>query len=133
MQKIEHNGIIKTVYANEAGLSSAIIKKLNGFERTKLRKVKADVCGSPVLDIEGAIRGFHVWIESKQPGKKPTDRQFMTMKSYIDEGSLATWTDHVAGAVAFYEWICSWETRCFKLGVVKITPSEKELLMRGFV
>lgn len=91
----------KKTYGNESDLSAAITKKLNKIPGVKCQKLIASVFGSAVLDIIGSKDGRFFWLEVKQPGRKPTDRQFLTMKSWIGSGAIATWTDSVDGAMRF--------------------------------
>lgn len=42
--------------------------------------------GAPTLDCNGAILGTSFSIETKAPGKKPTQRQINTMKEMHDAG-----------------------------------------------
>lgn len=88
-------------YNNESDLSSEITKKLNSITNVRCQKIKASVYGEPTLDIVGSKTGQFFWLEVKQPGKKPTKRQYSTMKDYIDNGAIATWTDSVKGAISF--------------------------------
>jgi hypothetical protein len=89
------------VYVNEAALSAAIIKKFNAQKRVKCQKMKGTVYGSATLDIFGSKHGRFFWLEAKQPGNKPTDRQYQTMKEWIAEGAVASWTDSLKGAMKF--------------------------------
>lgn len=91
----------KKTYSNESVLSAAIVKKLNKIPGVECQKLIASVFGGAVLDIVGSKDGRFFWLEVKQPGRKPTDRQFSTMKTWIDSGAIATWTDSVDGAIRF--------------------------------
>jgi ABC-type transporter MlaC component len=44
-------------------------------------------------DLECCIRGFHVAIELKEPGKKPTKIQYDYLDRLIKAGSWAFWAD----------------------------------------
>lgn len=44
--------------------------------------------GSPTLDCIACVKGYYVAIETKAPGKKPTPRQEITMKSMQAAGAL---------------------------------------------
>lgn len=88
-------------YANESKLSDAIIKKFNTKDAVICQKIKGTVYGQPTLDILGSRAGKFFWLEVKQPGEKPTDRQYNTMKKWIKKGAVASWTDSVGGAMKF--------------------------------
>ena len=90
-----------TAYASEAALSEAIIKKLNAMPQTICQKIHGSASGKATLDIVGAHKGMMFWLEVKQPGKKPTLRQFNTMKKWIAAGAAASWTTTVSGAIDF--------------------------------
>jgi len=85
----------------EADLSAAIVKKLNQSEFTQCQKIKGTGYGMRTLDILGARRGKFFWLEVKQPGEVPTANQYLTMRTWIDKGALASWTESVDGAILF--------------------------------
>jgi hypothetical protein len=89
------------VYQSEAALSTAIIERYNRLRHIKCQKIKGTAYGKPTLDILGSKHGRLFWLEVKQPGKKPTKRQFNTMQEWIDEGAIATWTTSIEGAMRF--------------------------------
>lgn len=91
----------KKRYSNESALSTAIVKKFNLLCNVKCQKIKGTVYGQPTLDILGSRHSRFFWLEVKQPGEKPTDRQYNTMKQWIRKGAIASWTDSVEGAIEF--------------------------------
>lgn len=88
-------------FRTEADLSTAIIKKFNSLKNVRCQKVKGSAYGLPTLDIVGSRHGMFFWLEVKQPGGKPTTRQKYTMKRWIEDGAIASWTDSVEGAMKF--------------------------------
>lgn len=88
-------------YNNESDLSTAIMRKFNAIKNVRCQKVKASVYGQTTLDIVGSKGGRFFWLEVKQPGRKPTMRQYSTMKQWIGDGAIATWTDSIEGAMKF--------------------------------
>lgn len=90
-------------HSNEADLSKAIINKLNELPNVKCQKCHGSAYGMPTLDIFGSNNGRFFWLESKQPGQKPTKRQYNTMRNWIKKGAVASWTDSVKGAMSFIE------------------------------
>lgn len=50
-------------------------------------------------DLECCIRGFHVAIELKEPGKKPTRIQYNYLTRLLKAGSFAFWSDDL-GSIA---------------------------------
>lgn len=92
----------------EADLSTAIIEKLNKQDGVKCQKIKGTAYGKPTLDILGSRHGRLFWLEVKQPGEKPTKRQYNTMKDWISVGAVASWTTSVEGAMKFY--LADWST-----------------------
>lgn len=88
-------------YNNEAGLSAAIVKALCMMDGIRCQKMKGTAFGKPTLDILGSKNGMFFWLEVKQPGGCPTDRQFLTMREWIKDGAVATWTTSVRGAIDF--------------------------------
>ena len=90
-------------HGNEASLSRVIVTKLNELPRIKCQKCHGTAYGMPTLDIFGSKDGKFFWLEVKQPGEKPTKRQYNTMKDWIREGAVASWTDSVKGAMSFVE------------------------------
>ena len=94
-------GSVVKKYNNESGLSEAIVKAFNKIAGVKCQKVHGSAYGKPTLDILGSKNGHLFWLEVKQEGKKPTSRQFNTMKEWMDCGSIATWTTSVTGAMGF--------------------------------
>ena len=95
-------------YRCEADLSTAIIEKLNKQNGVKCQKIKGTAYGKPTLDILGSKSGRFFWLETKQPGEKPTKRQYNTMKDWISVGAVASWTTSVEGAMKFY--LADWST-----------------------
>ena len=91
----------KRSHGLESDLSTAIISKFNSIKNVRCQKVKGTVFGQPTLDIVGSRSGRFFWLEVKQPGKKPTLRQYNTMKKWIDDGAIATWTTDLEGAMRF--------------------------------
>ena len=91
----------KPRYNNESDLSAVIVEKFNQIHNVKCQKIHGTAYGKPTLDILGSRNGLLFWLEVKQAGKKPTKRQFKTMKDWIEEGAIATWTDSVEGAMKF--------------------------------
>lgn len=94
-------GSVVKKYNNESGLSEAIVKAFNKISGVKCQKVHGSAYGKPTLDILGSRNGHLFWLEVKQIGKKPTARQFNTMKEWAECGAIATWTTSVAGAMSF--------------------------------
>jgi hypothetical protein len=95
-------------FKNEAALSTAIIDKLNKQNGVKCQKIKGTAYGKPTLDILGSKNGRFFWLETKQPGEKPTKRQYNTMKDWISAGAVASWTDSVEGSMKFF--LADWST-----------------------
>ena len=95
-------------YRCEADLSTAVIDKLNKQNGVKCQKIKGSAYGKPMLDILGSKNGRFFWLETKQPGEKPTKRQYNTMKDWISVGAVASWTTSVEGAMKFY--LADWST-----------------------
>lgn len=95
-------------YRCEADLSTAIIDKLNRQNGVKCQKIKGTAYGKPTLDILGSKSGRFFWLEVKQPGEKPTKRQYNTMKDWISVGATASWTTSVEGAMKFF--LADWST-----------------------
>jgi len=92
---------VERVFQNEAALSTAIIEKFNRLQHIKCQKIKGTAYGKPTLDILGSKHGKLFWLEVKQPGEKPTKRQYNTMQDWIDVGAIATWTTSVESAMKF--------------------------------
>lgn len=90
-------------HGNEADLSRAIVAKLNELPNVKCQKCHGSAYGMPTLDIFGSNNGKFFWLESKQPGQRPTKRQYNTMRNWIKKGAVASWTDSVKGAMSFIE------------------------------
>ena len=95
-------------FSTESALSTAIIEKYNRLQHVKCQKIKGTAYGKPTLDILGSKNGRFFWLETKQPGEKPTDRQYNTMKDWISVGAIASWTDSVEGAMKFF--LADWST-----------------------
>ena len=100
-------------HSSEADLSAAIVEKLNKQNAVRCQKIKGTAYGKPTLDILGSKNGRLFWLEVKQPGKKPTKRQYLTMKDWISVGAIATWTDSLVGAMDFFltDWSTLTETK----------------------
>ena len=90
-------------HGKEAGLSKAIVDKLNDRIHVICQKCHGSAYGQPTLDIFGSNIGKFFWLEVKQPGEEPTKRQYNTMKKWIKKGAVASWTDSVKGAMSFVE------------------------------
>lgn len=99
---------LEQAFRCEADLSTAIIEKLNRQNGVKCQKIKGTAFGKPTLDILGSRGGRFFWLEVKQPGEKPTKRQYNTMKDWISVWAIASWTDSVDGAMSFY--LADWGT-----------------------
>jgi hypothetical protein len=93
----------KKAHGSEADLSTAIINKLNALESHSVicQKSHGTAYGKPTLDIFGSCNGKFFWLETKQPGEKPTPRQYNTMRTWIKKGAVASWTDSIQGAISF--------------------------------
>jgi len=91
----------------ERSLQSTIIKKLNKHPSTLVRCRSADsvghFAGDP--DITGSIDGFHVEIEVKVPGEKPTRLQYERLHNWYFTGACCTWVDSIEEALAFQQEI----------------------------
>lgn len=61
--------------------------------------------GSPTLDCLGVVCGFAFAIETKAPGKKPTDRQNVTIAQMREAGTEVFVIDGEAGLIALDSWI----------------------------
>jgi hypothetical protein len=94
--------IIKTPYRLESDLSGALTSALNCLEGVKCQKIKGTAYGKPTLDILGSKNGRLFWLEVKQPGKKPTKRQFNTMNEWIKVGCIATWTTDLSATINMF-------------------------------
>ena len=90
-------------HGSEANLSRVIINKLNELPHIKCQKCHGTAYGMPTLDIFGSNDGKFFWLEVKQPGEKPTKRQYKTMRDWIKKRAIASWTDSVKGAMSFVE------------------------------
>ncbi len=99
---------MKKTYVNESDLSAAIVKKLNSYRHVKCQKIKASAYGHATLDIVGSKSGMFFWLEVKQPGAKPTARQNLTMRTWIERGAVASWTNSVNAAITFL--LTDWST-----------------------
>ena len=100
-KKARRARIAERVFNCEADLSTAIITKFNQLNNVKCQKIKGTAYGKPTLDILGSRHGRLFWLEVKQPGEKPTRRQYNTMQEWIDVGCIASWTTSVEGAMRF--------------------------------
>lgn len=56
--------------------------------------------GAPTLDIIGCHRGAFFAIETKAPGKKPTERQLQTMEAMSAAGGTVFVVDGSSGSMA---------------------------------
>jgi len=88
-------------FKSETDMTNVIIEKLNDIDSVICQKIHGTAYGKPTLDIFGSNHGRFFWLEIKQPGKKPTSRQNLTMKTWIKKGAVASWTDSVEGAMSF--------------------------------
>jgi hypothetical protein len=91
----------------ERSLQSTIIEKLNAHASTLVRCRSADaaghIAGDP--DITGSIDGWHVEIEVKVPGEKPTRLQLKRLHDWYFTGATVTWVDSIEEALAFQQEI----------------------------
>jgi len=97
-------------FSSETDMTEAIVDKFNDLDYpiVKCQKIRGTAFGKPTLDIFGVRNSRFFWLEVKQPGETPTKRQVSTMKAWIKKGAIASWTDHMEGAISF---ICiDWET-----------------------
>mgnify|MGYP001571489768 CR=1 FL=1 len=53
-------------------------------------------------DLYGVCHGVSVWIEVKQPGKKPTRGQQLFLERLERAGAVAFWTDSLDGCKTKY-------------------------------
>lgn len=88
-------------YNNESDLTEGIIERFNKIKRVRCQKIRGTAYGKPTLDILGSKMGMFFWLEVKQPGEKPTKRQYNTMKTWIKDDAIASWTDSLEGAMKF--------------------------------
>ena len=96
-------GKIARAYKSETKLQEKIVETLNALVGVRCQKIHGSVYGKPTLDILGSKYGRFFWLEIKQPGEKPTEKQYRTMKNWYENGAVATWTDTVTGALKFIE------------------------------
>lgn len=87
-------------YASEAALTKAILRQYDKLPYVVAQKVHGSAYGKPTLDIVGSCNGRLFWLEVKQPGGKPTPRQFHTMHKWRERGAIATWTTTIEGAMS---------------------------------
>lgn len=84
----------------ETRLCKDIVETLNKVEGCYFEKLHGAPYGHPKLDLLGAVDGKMVYLEVKVPGKKPTERQFATMRKWSKKANVeATWVDNVKDAV----------------------------------
>jgi len=58
-----------------------------------------------VPDLHFTFWGFSVWVEVKQPGKKPTTLQFKRIEEISQAGGFATWVESREGFENYMLWI----------------------------
>jgi len=61
--------------------------------------------GSPSLDFICCYEGRYFAVETKAPGKKPTERQLVTMKSITDSGGTCFVVDGNESLAVMEEWL----------------------------
>jgi hypothetical protein len=61
--------------------------------------------GKKGIDFHCCIRGWHVGIEAKAPGKTPTPLQHATMQAMRDAGGIAFWADNVETVKENIRWL----------------------------
>lgn len=61
--------------------------------------------GSPTLDCLGVMSGFAFAIETKAPGKKPTERQEITIQQMRCAGARVFVIDGEAGYAELDQWL----------------------------
>lgn len=81
-----------TPFPSETALSTAVQARIKGEWGGHARKVHGgpqQAAGEP--DIDACIDGRAVKVELKQPGSKPTPRQYKALRDWQDAGALAGW------------------------------------------
>ncbi len=61
--------------------------------------------GAPTLDCIACYRGMYLAIETKAPGKKPTERQKMTIRHMQDAGAAVFVIDGQEGYNNLTDWL----------------------------
>lgn len=82
----------------ETKLQEKIVRELNKIPGVYLQKVHGTPFGKPTVDLTGCINGRRVEIEVKMPGKKPTPRQFNTLRTWAKVGAITGWVTSVEEA-----------------------------------
>lgn len=83
----------------EAKLSERVVAALCKLPGCRAEKRHGSVFGTNTLDITGSIDGFAFEIETKMPGKEPTDRQNARMRMLKSFNIITGWYDNVEDAV----------------------------------
>jgi len=83
----------------ETKLQRKIVKELNKLPLTYFEKNHGSPMGKPKLDLTGSVYGICVHLEVKMPGKKPTDRQWGTIRYWRSRGAVADWVTSVDEAM----------------------------------
>lgn len=83
----------------ETKLHKKIVKALNELPGCRFQKVHGGPFGSPTVDLTGAVHGRRAEIEIKMPGKKPTPRQYNTLRSWEKVGCITGWATSVEEAL----------------------------------
>lgn len=91
----------------ERSLQGTIKDRLNEHPGTLIRVRSADAVGHVVgdPDLYGSIDGWHVEIEVKVPGEKPTRLQLKRLRDWYYTGATVTWVDSIEEALAFQQEI----------------------------
>lgn len=74
----------------ETRLQRKAVEAINKIEGAYAEKVHGSMFGKAKLDIFGAYQGKMFYLEAKVPGKKPTPRQYATMKLWKDRARIKT-------------------------------------------
>lgn len=93
----------------EKSISDSIIKKINkipgcfAYKRLSNGSTSTngypDITGTVNIHINGQILGIRLEIESKQPGKRPTQLQYSRLRKFRSLGCVAFWTDNPTDAM----------------------------------
>jgi len=83
----------------ESSIVKAIVRKLNAIPGCRIKKHHGSMYGAMEVDLYGCCNGRAVFIEAKQPGKKPTDRQRAELESWKAVGAITGVATSVAEAM----------------------------------
>lgn len=87
------------------GKVKALVKKVLSSHEAYYHMPVQSGLGAPTLDFIGCHKGRYFAIETKAPGKKPTERQMLTMGAIRDAGGAVFVVDGETSLATLEQWL----------------------------